>query len=60
MSFTARLNSFVLQQYKIGFKVKLKNTNVIVVNNGVISSNIDEGLFSVFWHANDATSKYGK
>ena len=60
MSFSARLNSLILQEYKIGFEVELKNTNVIVVIKGVMSTNINEGLFSVFWNANDATSKYGK
>ena len=33
MSFTARLTSLILQQYKIGLKVELKYTNVIDSGN---------------------------
>ena len=58
MSFTARLTSLILQQYKIGFKVELKKINVNVVPNGVTST--DERLFSVFRNANNASNKYGK
>ena len=58
MSFTARLTSLILQQYKIGFKVALKKINVIVVPNGVTSTN--ERLFLVFRNANNASNKYGK
>ena len=54
MSFTAHLISLILQQYKIGFKVELKNIKVIVVFNGVTST--DEGLFSVFRYANNQTA----
>ena len=58
MSFTARLTSLILQQYKIGFKVELKKINVIVVPNGVTST--DERFFLVFRNANNASNKYGK
>ena len=58
MSFTTRLTSLIIQQYKIGFKVELKYIKVIVVPNGVTS--IDEILFSVFRNTNDAMIKYGK
>ena len=56
MSFTARLTSLILQQYKIGFKVDLENIKVIVVPNGVTST--DEGLY--FRNTNDANNKCGK
>ena len=55
-SFTARLTSMILQQYKIGFKVELKYIKVNVVFVGV--TNTDEGIF--FRKANDAINKYGK
>ena len=58
MPFTTRLTSLILQQYKIGFKVELKNIKVIVVINGVTS--IDEILFSVFRNMNGAINKLGK
>ena len=45
MSFTARLTSFILQQYKTGFKVELKYIKSAVVVNGMV--NADEGLFSI-------------
>ena len=54
VSFTARLTSLILQQYKIGFKVELKYIKSAVVVNAMM--NTDEGLFSIPWKA-DATNK---
>ena len=59
MSFTTRLTSLILQQYKIGFKVELKkkkNTKVIVVINGMKIS--FEDVFSISRKANGANNEY--
>ena len=58
VSFTARLTSLILQQYKIGFKVELKYIKSAVVVNAMI--NTDEGLFSISGKANDTKKRYGK
>ena len=57
MSFTSRLISLILQQYKIGFKVELKYIKVIVVARGMV--NADEGR-SISRKANGATKKNGQ
>ena len=55
VSFTARLTSFILQQYKIWFKVELKYIKSAVVVNRM--ANADEGLFSISRKANGANKK---
>ena len=56
--FTTRLTSLILQQYKIGFKVELRNTKVIVVINGMIIAY--EDVFSISRKAKAANTEYGK
>ena len=58
VSFTARLTSLILQQYKIGFKVELKYIKSAVVVNVMI--NTDEGLFSISRKANDINKRNGE
>ena len=58
VSFTARLTSLILQQYKIGFKVELKYIKSAVVVNAVMNS--EEGLFSISRKANDTNKKNGE
>ena len=58
MSLTTRLNSLILQQYKIGFKVELRNTKVMVVINGIKIAY--EDVFSISRKANGANTEYGK
>ena len=57
VSLTARLTSFILQQYKIGFKVELKYIKSIVVFNGMMNA---EGIFSISRRANGANKKYSE
>ena len=57
MSFTVRLTSLIFQQYKIGFKVELKNIKVTVQYNGRYKAY--ESVFSISGSANGATSIYG-
>ena len=58
VSFTARLTSLILQQYKIGFKVELKYNRVMVVSKVMESAN--KRLFSFRRYANGTSNKYGK
>ena len=58
VSFTARLTSLILQQYKIGFKVELKYIKSAVVVNAMM--NTDEGLFSISRKANDINKRNGE
>ena len=58
VSFTARLTSLILRQFKIGFKVALKYIKSVVVFNGTV--NADEGLFSISRKVNGANKKYGE
>ena len=61
LSFTTRLTSLILQQYKIGFKVELRNTKVIVVINGIKIAYEDVFSISREWRmANGANTEYGK
>ena len=58
VSFTTRLTSLILQQYKIGFKVELRNNKVIVVINGMKIAY--EDVFLISRKANGANNEYGK
>ena len=58
ISLTVRLTSLILQQYKIGFKVELKNINVTVPYNGKYKA--DEWVFSISGSVIGARSIYGK
>ena len=58
VSFTARLTSLILQQYKIGFKVELKDIKSAVVVNALI--NTGEGLFWISRKANDTNKRKGE
>ena len=58
VSFTTRLTSLILQQYKIEFKVELKSTKVIVIINGMKIAYKD--VFSIPREANGANNEYGK
>ena len=58
ISFTVRLISLIFQQYKIGFKVELKNIKVTVKYSGIYKA--DECVFSISGSANGARSMYGK
>ena len=58
VSFTARLTSLILQQYKIGFKVELKYNKVVVASK--VMENSDKRLFSVCRYENGTSNKCGK
>jgi len=58
VTFTALLISLILQQYKIGFKVELKYTKVMVKERAAESA--DERLFRNCRWANGASDKNGK
>ena len=58
ISFTTLLVSLIFQQYKIGFKIELKNTKNMVLCKAVETA--DEALFSNSRYANGASNKYGK
>ena len=57
MFFTVRLTSLIFQQYKIGFKVELKKSKVIVEYNGKYKG--DECVFSMSRRANATIRIYG-
>ena len=56
MSLTTRLNSLILQQYKIGFKVELRNTKVMVVVNGIKIAYEDVFSISRKWQNSNANN----
>ena len=55
VAFTTRLTSLILQQYKIGFKVELRNNKVIVVISGTKIAY--EDVFSISRKANGANNE---